>query len=298
MRRGPDRSRSGGGPDARQAATWRGESGGGDSPYTIYAAVALYQSARNESLFRDQFAASLQHFSASVLQRFGASALQNLNQRLAEPRRRRRHLDAGRLHPCDLGAGVALAAGDDGTGMAHAAAGRRGAPGDEADHRLPAAALAFVDEELRGVLFGRAADLADHDDRLGRLVRQEHREHVDELGALDRIAADADRRGLAEPFARGLVYRLVGQRSGTRDDADLAGLEDVAGHDADLAFARGHHPGAVRADQAGGGAAEVALDLDHVGHRDALGDGDDQRDLGLDRLADRVGGAGRRHINH
>ena len=182
--------------------------------------------------------------------------------------------------------------------MAHAAAGRRGAPGDEADHRLLAAALGFVLEELRGVLLRRAADLADHDDRLGRLVGEKHLQHVDELGALDRIAADADRGGLAEAFLGGLEHRLVGQRAGARHDADLAGLEDVARHDADLAFAGRHHARAIRSDQPRFRAAQRALDLDHVGDRNAFGDADDQRDLGLDRLADRVGRAGRRHIDH
>ena len=49
--------------------------------------------------------------------------------------------------------GTAFAAGDDRAGMAHAAAGRRRAPGDEAHHRLLAAALGLVLEELRRVLF-------------------------------------------------------------------------------------------------------------------------------------------------
>jgi hypothetical protein len=31
----------------------------------------------------------------------------------------------------------------------------------------------FVGEELRGFFLGRAADLADHDDRLGRVVGEE-----------------------------------------------------------------------------------------------------------------------------
>ena len=44
--------------------------------------------------------------------------------------------------------------------------------------------------------------------------------------------------------------------------------------------------------------AERALHLDHVEHRDALGDADDQRDLGVDRLEDRIGGVGRRHVDH
>ena len=134
--------------------------------------------------------------------------------------------------------GVALAAGDDRAGVAHAAAGRRGPAGDEADHRLLAAALGLVLEELRGVLLRRAADLADHDDRVGRLVVEKQLEHVDEIHALHRIAADAERGRLAEAFARGLEHRLVGERAGARHDADLARLEDVAGHDADLALAR------------------------------------------------------------
>src|SRR4029077_3571495 len=76
-----------------------------------------------------------------------------------------------------------------------------------------------------------------------------------------------------------------------------AGLEDVAGHDADLAFAGGHHARAIGTDQARFRAAQRALDLDHVEHRDAFGDADDERDLGVDRFGDRVGGAGGRHID-
>jgi hypothetical protein len=70
------------------------------------------------------------------------------------------------------------------------------------------------------------------------VVGQEHLEHVDELGALDRVAADADGRRLAEAFVGGLEHRFIGQRARARDDADRAGLEDVARHDADLALAR------------------------------------------------------------
>ena len=41
-----------------------------------------------------------------------------------------------------------------------------------------------------------------------------------------------------------------------------------------------------------------ALDLDHVEHGNAFGDADDQRDFRVDRFQDRVGGKGRRHIDH
>src|SRR6202035_5285636 len=110
--------------------------------------------------------------------------------------------------------------------------------------------IGFLLQKRRSVLFRRAADLADHDQRLGRLVGEKHFQHFDEVGALYRIAADADRGGLAETFPRGLKHRLIGQRAGARDDADLAALENVAGHDADLAFAGLHDARAIRTDQA------------------------------------------------
>ena len=78
-------------------------------------------------------------------------------------------------------------------------------------------------------------------------IGEEQLEHVDELRALDRIAADADGRRLAEAGVGGLLHGLVGQRARARDDADAAGLEDVARHDADLALVGRQHAGAVRA---------------------------------------------------
>src|ERR1043166_526284 len=55
-----------------------------------------------------------------------------------------------------------------------------------------------------------AADLADHHDRLGRLVGEEHLEDFDELGALDGIAADAGRGRLPQALTARLVDRLLG----------------------------------------------------------------------------------------
>ena len=182
--------------------------------------------------------------------------------------------------------------------MAHAPPGGGGAAGDEADDRLRAAPLGLVLKKLRGVLFGLAADLADHHDRLGLGIGQEHVERVDKFHALDRVAADADRRRLPEALARRLEHRLIGQRARARDDADAAARENVARHDADLAFARRHDAGAIRADQGRLRALQRALDPHHVEDRNALGDADDERRLGVDRFADRVRRAGRRHIDH
>jgi hypothetical protein len=137
-----------------------------------------------------------------------------------------------------------------------------------------------------GLFLGGAADLADHDDRLGFRVGEEHFQHVDMFGALDRVAADADGGGLAEAEVGGLLDGLIGEGAGAGDDADLAAAEDVAGHDADLAGVGRDHAGAVRADEAGPRAFERALDLHHVKHGDAFGDADDERDVGVDGLED------------
>src|SRR5258705_52938 len=89
-----------------------------------------------------------------------------LSQNRTEAGRRIGDGDAGAPHRLELVAGAALAARDDGAGVAHAAARRRGHPGDEADDRLLDLVRA---QELRGILLGGAADLADHDDTLGLL---------------------------------------------------------------------------------------------------------------------------------
>src|SRR3981189_2697039 len=84
-------------------------------------------------------------------------SLQFFDKGLSEPRGRRRDRDSGRFHGRGLGAGVTFAAGDDRAGVAHAAAGRRRDASDESDHRLLAAALGLILDELRGAFFARTA---------------------------------------------------------------------------------------------------------------------------------------------
>src|SRR3546814_1470852 len=114
---------------------------------------------------------------------------------------------------------LARPAGDDRTGVAHAAARRRADARDEADHRLLAATAGLVLQELGGLFFGRAADLADHDDRLGGFVGEEKLQHIDDVGAVHRIAADADGSGLSQDRSGGLLDRLIAERAPTADDA-------------------------------------------------------------------------------
>src|SRR5690349_17139638 len=84
------------------------------------------------------------------------------------------------------------------------------------------------------------------------------------------------------------------RRAGAGDDGDLALPVDVARHDADLALFRRDNAGAVRADETGAGIRQRALHAQHVQDRNALGDADHQRDLGIDRFQDRIGRERRR----
>ena len=69
--------------------------------------------------------------------------------------------------------GGALAAADDGAGVAHAAAGRRGLAGYEADYRLFYVGF----DPLRSGFFRVSADFADQDDRVcvGVVIKKAHR---------------------------------------------------------------------------------------------------------------------------
>ena len=62
---------------------------------------------------------------------------------------------------------------------------------------------------------------------------------IDEVGPVDRIAADPDRRGLAKAETGQLIDRFVGQGARAGDHADPTGLMDVARHDPDPALLGG-----------------------------------------------------------
>ena len=97
------------------------------------------------------------------------------------------------LQGLDLVFGPAAPARDDRAGVAHAPPRRRGHPGDESRHRFP---RLRAPDEVRRLLLRAPPDLADHDDRLGLVVPEEHLQAVDEAGAVHRVAADPDAGGL------------------------------------------------------------------------------------------------------
>src|SRR5271165_1903360 len=118
--------------------------------------------------------------------------------------------------------------------MTHAASWRRGLPGDESDYRL----LHIVPDVSRRGFFGIAADLTDHDDGVRIRIGIEDADRVDESGADNRIAADADTSGLPDAEAGQLTDSLVRQSARSRYDAHVALAMDMRRHNSDLALAR------------------------------------------------------------
>src|SRR5271165_1640164 len=168
------------------------------------------------------------------------------------------------MDPCcseglHLFGGSALASGDDGSGVTHAASRRCSLSRNKAHYRL----LHMLLDVLGSGFFCRSADFTNEDDGFGFWVFVQQRERVDMCCPDDGIAADANGRRLADAALRELVDGLVSKGSGTRDDADAAFLVNAAGHDSDLGLAGGDDSGAVGADEARAGVLEHAPDLNH-----------------------------------
>src|SRR5690606_3298844 len=198
------------------------------------------------------------------------------------------------LQGCELLRGRSLTARHDGARVSHPLARRRSDAGNVGDDRFGH----VLANELGGRFFIAAADLADHDDAFRLRIFFEACEHIDEIHASHGIAADADAGALSETDVRRLEYGFVRERARTRDDADLAGLVNEAGHDADLAFPGRDDAGAIRPNQQTAIAAERGLHAHHVVHRNAFGDADDQLDARIGRFEDRIGSERCRHVDH
>ncbi len=90
--------------------------------------------------------------------------------------------------------------------MPHPPARRGGCARNETCHRL----LAILLDPFRGFFFGCPADFTDHNDAASVRVRVEHLNHIEVRGAVDRVAADSDARGLPNATARELPDGFVG----------------------------------------------------------------------------------------
>ena len=110
------------------------------------------------------------------------------------------------------------------------------------------------------------------------------------------IAADADGGRLPDAFLRHLVDRLVRQRPGAADDADVTRHRDFRRVEADVAFAGAENAGAVGTEQADAGILflEDVVDARLIVHRDVLGHADDEGHAALGCFEDGSGGERRR----
>src|SRR5207245_1311010 len=145
---------------------------------------------------------------------------------------------------------------------------RRGLPGYKTHHRL-----LHMSFHVRGRgLFGISTYLTDHDDGVRVRVVIEQSQHVQEVGADDGIAADADAGGLADTQFGQLAYRFISQGARARNHADVAVQMDAPGHDTDLALARRDNSRTVRSDQAGLPALQELPGVDHVQCWNPFGD--------------------------
>ena len=129
------------------------------------------------------------------------------------------HGDARRLERVLLVLGGALASGDDGAGVAHLLAFGGGETGDVGDNRLGHVLLG----PCGGVLFGEAADFADHHDSLGVGVGFE---------CLDRKVFDPekvyDRIGLEEETTNILGMKVPAATIPVQTGRNLAVIIEVA----------------------------------------------------------------------
>ncbi len=97
-------------------------------------------------------------------------------------------MNSGAFHGFNLRFGGATATADNGTGVPHPPPRRSGQSGNESDHRF----AHFFRHKCRSLLLGSAADFTDHHDPLSIRILFKGIQAVNEIGADNRITADAD----------------------------------------------------------------------------------------------------------
>ena len=159
--------------------------------------------------------------------------------------------------------------------------------------------MVVLAEPFGSLFFGLSADLANHDDTFGLGIVNELCQYIDEVGAVEGVAADTDDSRLSQALSGSLVDCFVGEGARATDHANFTLGVDVARHDSNLALAGLDDTWAIWSDQAGFVLRfHDRLDLDHVEGGDTLCNANYEVHLGLDSLKNGVGGEGRRHVDH
>lgn len=102
--------------------------------------------------------------------------------------------------------------------------------------RIPFLYRIELRQVVSSLLLSHTADLSNQDDALRFGILEEHIEAIDEVGAVERITANADAQRLAQTHLRGLVHSLIGEGARSGDDANLATLVNMAGHNSNFAL--------------------------------------------------------------
>lgn len=159
--------------------------------------------------------------------------------------------------------------------------------------------MVMLREPLSSLLLSFTTDLTNHNDTFGLGIIDELGEHIDEVGAVERITANADNGRLAKVVLGGLVDGFVSESTRARDDTNLSLLMNVTRHDTNLAFTGLDDTGAVRANESRLVLrSHNGLHLNHVEGGDTLSDADNEVHLSLDGFKDSVGREGRRNVDH
>src|SRR5687768_4183487 len=204
------------------------------------------------------------------------------------------HRDPGGFEGVDLFLRRPRGARDDGAGVTHPAALGRGLAGNEADHRLPD----VLGHESRRLLLVGPADLPHHHDEIGARIVLEGPQHVDEIGADHRIAADAHAGALADTVPGQVIHDLVGEGPAPRHQAYPSRSADRSRDDAHLAHPGSDQSGTVGPQEPGALFPDEGHHPGHVEHRNSLGDAHDEADPGIGGFGDRAGGHGGRDVDH
>lgn len=120
-------------------------------------------------------------------------------------------VDASSLECRNFVSGAALATSDNGTGVAHATAWRRGLSGNEADSWQ--VAMVVLTEPVGGFFLCLSTDLTDHNDTFGLRVIHKLSQNVNEVGTVEGISANTNDSGLTQALGGRLIDSFVGQRS-------------------------------------------------------------------------------------
>ena len=178
--------------------------------------------------------------------------------------------------------------------MTHPLARRRRDARDIRNHRL----RDVLANEFRTCFLITAADLADHDDAFGLRIRFKQCQHIHKVHTAHRITTDTNTSALAQAKASRLENCFIGQCAGPGHNADLAGLVYEPGHDANLCFTRRNHARAIRPNETRVVTLQGFLDANHIVHRNAFRDTDDQRNACIGGFQNGVSSARGRDVDH